>query len=56
LTASLTGIVAYCPMIAGPSRATQISGSPLGLFGLRRYCQSQRRRLASAASVPNTRR
>jgi pimeloyl-ACP methyl ester carboxylesterase len=36
--------------MAGPSRATQISGSPPGLFGLRRYCQSQRRRLGSAAS------
>ena len=41
---------------AVPSRAIQISGSWPGLFGLRRYCQSQRRRLASAASLPNTRR
>ena len=56
LIASRTGIVAYWPMIAGPSRATQISGSPRGLFGLRRYCHSQRRRLDSAASLPNTRR
>src|SRR5688500_4410181 len=53
---SLTGIVAYCPTMAGPSRAIQISGSCPGLLGLRRYCHSQRRRLASAASCPNTRR
>src|SRR6185503_3181270 len=39
-----------------PSRAIQISGSCPGLFGLRRYCQSQRRRLDSAASMPKTRR
>jgi hypothetical protein len=55
-TTSRTGIVAYWPMIAGPSRAIQISGSPPGLFGLRRYCHSQRSRLASAASRPKTRR
>ncbi len=42
--------------MAVPSRAIQISGSWPGLFGLRRYCQSQRSRLASAASWPNTRR
>jgi hypothetical protein len=53
---SATGMVAYCPMIDGPSRATQISGSVPGLAGLSRYCQSQRSRLASAASGPNTRR
>ena len=40
----------------GPSRAIQMIGSPSGLLGLRRYCQSHRRRLASAASLPNTRR
>jgi hypothetical protein len=51
-----TGIVAYCPMMALPSRATQISGAWPGLLGFFRYCQSQRRRLASAASGPNTRR
>src|SRR4051812_1217778 len=55
-THSRTGIVAYCPTIDVPSRAIQISGSRPGLFGLRRYCQSQRIRLPSAASLPNTRR
>src|SRR5437667_5251168 len=43
-------------MIVGPSRTTHNSGVLFGLFGLRRYCQSQRRRLAAAASGPNTRR
>src|SRR6185436_14880829 len=43
-------------MIVGPSRTTQRSGTPLGLLGLRRYCQSHRRRLAAAASAPKTRR
>src|SRR3954464_9885445 len=42
--------------MAVPSRAIQISGSRPGLFGLRRYCQSQRIRLPSAASLPKTRR
>src|SRR4051812_47531755 len=42
--------------MAVPSRAIQISGSCPGLFGLRRYCHSQRMRLASAASLPKTRR
>src|SRR3954470_15284674 len=55
-TDSFTGIVAYCPTIVVPSRATQISGSCPGLFGFRRYCHSQRRRLDSAASWPKTRR
>ena len=36
------GIVAYYPTIPGPSRGTQISGSPPGLFRFRRYCQSPR--------------
>src|SRR5205823_9326793 len=40
----------------GPSRTTQRSGAPFGLLGLRRYCQSQRSRLAAAASAPKTRR
>src|SRR3954447_7744268 len=55
-TDSRTGIVAYCPTMDVPSRAIQISGSCPGLFGLRRYCHSQRIRLASAASLPKTRR
>ena len=50
------GMDAYWPMMDGPSRAIQISGPVPGFCGLRRYCQSQRSRLASAASGPNTRR
>src|SRR5688572_180825 len=42
--------------MVGPSRATQMPGWPVGLYGLRRCCQSQRRRLASAASAPCVRR
>src|SRR5438552_11807535 len=42
--------------MVGPSRASQIKGAPDGAFGLRRYCQSHRSWLASAASVPKTRR
>ena len=56
LTPSWTGIVAYWPTIAWPSRATQISGPVGGTFGFLRYCQSHRSRLASAMSLPNTRR
>src|SRR3982750_3039720 len=55
-THNRTGIVAYWPTMDVPSRAIQISGSCPGLFGLRRYCQSQRIRLPSAASWPKTRR
>ena len=53
---TVTGIVAYWPMTVVPSRASQMSGPSAGTFGLRRYCQSQRSRLASAVSGPNTRR
>ena len=42
--------------MAGPSRASQIGGPPVGIVRIARYCQSQRRRLASAMSLPNTRR
>ena len=49
-TCSRTGIVAYWPTSVGPSRAIQMTGAPPGLFGFRRYCQSHRRRLASAES------
>ena len=42
--------------MVGPSRASQICGPSGGVFGFWTYCQSHRRRLASAASWPNTRR
>jgi hypothetical protein len=56
LTATRTGMHAYWPTMAPPSRASQISGPAAGTFGLSRYCQSQRSLLELAMSDPNTRR
>jgi hypothetical protein len=43
-------------MMVGPSRATQMVGPSGGQFGFRLYCQSQRSRFPSVASLPKTRR